>query len=526
MGSESSYEISSSRPEIARTYTSVIARVSTHVLRLEREYHLSRSFTQTSDPECKYSVRLLDLIRLPSYQGEPGSAMIVSIFESPGRNYLRDLSDFGPTWSLPVGVRRSGESSKRNASEQLEKVDDDGQSLHGHISLSTFLEFAIGATECVELMHHGLRVVHGEIRGDAFYFNQETRAVKIINFGSGPRSFENGLTSTGWLTLSREVGIKSKLQFVAPEQTGRMPAEPDSRTDIYSLGILFWTMITKQFAFDGETPLDVVQAVLGRRIPAASFYRMDIPDALSEIIQKMTQKQIDDRYHSTSGLKHDLVEVQKLLGDGDSEALADFKPGSKDVSSFFVLPTGMFGREEEHEKIVRVIEKVSERQRRNLDLSSSRIYGLHSTSASSISDERFNAPESSDTSSQGGKEPRGSPALAATPSSHTGIRHVRVDSQDKLDTIVSPSRPTTNTADSRDSLEVKINPDHQSSGPKSSQSTGHLYVSAGLPSRQASAKYRLKGKREVIVIVGAAGLGKSRYIPVSRSRSSTEMVPC
>lgn len=517
-------ESSSARAEIGRTYTPVIARVSTHVLRTEREYHLSKSFTQTSDPECNYSVRLIDLIRLPSYQGEPGNVMIVSIFESPGRNYLRDPIEFGPTCSLPVGVRRSGEDLQRNVSEPLERVDSDGQSLHGDISLSTFLEFAIGATECLELMHHGLRVVHGEIRGDAFYFNQETRAVKIINFGSGPRSFENGLTGTGWLTLSREVGIKSKLQFVAPEQTGRMPSGPDTRTDIYSLGILFWTMLTRQIAFDGETPMDVVQAVLGRRVPAASFHRMDVPDAVSEIIRKMTQKQIDERYHSTSGLKHDLVEVQKNLGDGDSEALANFKPGSKDVSSFFILPNDIFGREEEHERIVRVIEKVFKRQQKVLD--SSGIFGMHSTSASSISDERFNVPGSSDTSSQGGKEPRASPALVATPSSHPGIRHLKFDSQDNLDSIVSPTKPPTNTADSRDSLEVRITPDHQSSGPKSNQSTGQQHGPAALPNRHGSANYRRKGKCEVIYIVGAAGLGKSRHVILFISRQSTQTVPC
>lgn len=444
--------------------------------------------------------------------------MIVSIFESPGRDYLRDLIDFGPKWSLPVGVRRPGEGSQLNASEQLERVDSDSQSLHGHVSLSTFLEFAIGATECLELMHHGLRVVHGEIRGDAFYFNKETRAVKIINFGSGPRSFENGLTSTGWLTLSREVGIKSKLQFVAPEQTGRMPAEPDTRTDIYSLGILFWTMLTRQFAFDGETPMDVVQAVLGRRVPAASFYRMDIPDAVSEIIRKMTQKQIDERYHSTSGLKHDLVEMQKILGDGDTEALANFKPGSKDVSSFFVLPNGIFGREEEHEKIVRIIEKVSKRKHKILDPNSSGIFGLHSTSASTVSDERFNAPGSSDTSSQGGKEPRGSPALAATPSSHTGIRHLQFESQDKLDGVLSPTRPPTNTIDSRDSLELRITSDHQSGSLSGSQYTGQPQGPAALPSRHGSADYRRKGKCELITIIGAVGLGKSRYVVVFMSR--------
>ena len=77
----------------------------------------------------------------------------------------------------------------------------------------------------------------------------------MINFGSGLRTFEHGLTSTGWSTLSKEVGAKTKLSYMSPEQTGRMPAEPDSRTDIYSLGILLWTMLTQQPAFEGETPM-------------------------------------------------------------------------------------------------------------------------------------------------------------------------------------------------------------------------------------------------------------------------------
>jgi len=54
---------------------------------------------------------------------------------------------------------------------------------------------------------------------------------------------------------------------------------------------------------------------------------------------------VDERYHSSSGLKYDLVAVQRLLADGDQEALKAFKIGTKDVSSFFVLPTALFGRE-------------------------------------------------------------------------------------------------------------------------------------------------------------------------------------
>ena len=143
----------------------------------------------------------------------------MSIFESPGRNYLKDLVDLGPAYLAP----RLSDGSDVFGTSNLTNSQ-------GQVSLSTFLDFAIGACECLELLHHGLRVVHGELRADAFHFNRDNGVVKLINFGAGPRSFENGLTSSGWVTLSREIGVEAKLQYVAPEQTGRMPAEPNSRT--------------------------------------------------------------------------------------------------------------------------------------------------------------------------------------------------------------------------------------------------------------------------------------------------------
>lgn len=119
------------------------------------------------------------------------------------------------------------------------------------------------------------------VRGDAFHWNQDTGKVILVNFGSGLRTFEHGLTSTGWSSLSQEIGAKTKLSYMSPEQTGRMPAEPDSRTDIYSLGILLWTMLTQQVAFEGQTPMDIIQGVLGRRLPSVSSIRIDVPDGTS-----------------------------------------------------------------------------------------------------------------------------------------------------------------------------------------------------------------------------------------------------
>ena len=228
-----------------KIFAPVIARISSHTLRIEREYHLLKSFIQHSDPECLHAVHPLSLDILPGRQSDEYN-YVVSVFDSPGQNYVKDLIDLGPAWLGPSKLYG------RNA-----KGEDQTAIGHTPVSICTFLSFAIGACECLELLHHGLQVVHGELRADAFHFNQDTGTVKLINFGSGPRSFENGLTSSGWMTLSRELGVKHKLQYIAPEQTGRISAEPNSRTDVYSLGVLLWTMLVGKPAFWGDTPLDV-----------------------------------------------------------------------------------------------------------------------------------------------------------------------------------------------------------------------------------------------------------------------------
>ena len=221
-------------------YVQVVARVSSHTLREERSYHICKNLTRSVDPDGNHIARPVDILRLTSIQGDKGP-LVVCIYEHPGPNYLPRVIDNGPAWY------RAGKVGNRHEVFRHEFKPEE------RVPLMTFLDFAVGATECLEILHHGQRIVHGEIRGDAFHMNPETGRVKLINFGSGLRTFEHGLTSSGWSTLSKEVGAKTKLSYMSPEQTGRMPAEPDSRTDIYSLGILFWTLLIQQPAFDGET---------------------------------------------------------------------------------------------------------------------------------------------------------------------------------------------------------------------------------------------------------------------------------
>jgi signal transduction histidine kinase/predicted ATPase/serine/threonine protein kinase len=517
--SESGSESTTSHDEsIGSTGILVVARVSTHTLREERSYHICKNLTKSVDPDGNYIVRPVEIVRLPSQQGDK-SPIVVCIYEYPGPNYLKKVVDYGPAWYLgrKVGDRHE---AYRDDFTPVELVD-----------LRTFLDFAVGATECLEILHHGGRIVHGEIRGDAFHMNAETGKVKMVNFGSGLRTFEHGLTSTGWSTLSKAVGAKMMLSYMSPEQTGRMPAEPDSRTDIYSLGILFWTMLTQQPAFEGETPMDIIQGVLGRRLPSVSSVRLDIPDVIGRIIQKMTAKTIGDRYNSASGLRHDLVEVRRLLGAGDSEALKLFPIATKDVSSFFILPNIMIGRSAEHDEVVKIIDKVS---RRHIIGQKQDIYSI--SSGSSLSEGRLENLEAAvgavDLSSDGSRSSvdgrsnsmatlgalsvqsgqsvqsgelkpikSGSGQFRSTNSS----QHNSMDSGDSSTRSSSALKPwEKNHSLSVDSRSLAETMNSENAGPRSS-SDGV----GSLTSHRNSQKFRRKGRCEVVSIAGAAGLGKS-----------------
>jgi hypothetical protein len=314
---------------------------------------------------------------------------------------------------------------------------------------------------------------------------------------------------------------------MSPEQTGRMPAEPDSRTDIYSLGILFWTMLTQQAAFDGNSPMDIIQGVLGRRLPSVSSIRMDLPDVISRIVQKMTAKTIGERYHSASGLRHDLVEVRRLLGAGDSDTLKQWQIATKDVSSFFILPTIMVGRSEEHDEVVKIIDKVS---RRHIIGQRQDVHSI--SSGSSLSEGRleiFNAAigTSGELSSEGDNtssaEAR-SNSLGTTGAFSGEGRAYKSNSSQMRSGVNSMH----NSADSQDSSSRsnvssnKLKPWEKNNSlamdsasmveSMNSEAVGGRSSSDGvgsLTSHRNSQKFRRKGRCEVVSIAGAAGLGKS-----------------
>ncbi|KAI8638914.1 hypothetical protein BD408DRAFT_446418 [Parasitella parasitica] len=363
------YRISNKKP--------VVAKVSPNSLRLEREYYIMKRLYQLNDGSS-FLVRPLEYIHLPS-------GITIVIYADEGQNYLnfRRQSDDssskytgGSEKSLSVNGSDTtiNDEKRRLRQAQSETVDtyyyqplpSAGLPSNGPTyDLGTFLRFAIKCTDCLEFIHRN-NVVHGEIRLSAFQWTGEDASrVKMWNFGSGTKSLETYLTSEGWRKTATNKESMDMLQnllvYMSPEQTGRTTYVPDHRSDIYSLGIVFFVLLTGKNPFDGG-PLEILNGILSRKVPLIHEIQLDVPEVVARIVERMTNKSPDDRYNSANGIRADLKECLKRLkyaSDSCVEVIKPFPLAERDVASVFTLPKTIYGRQGIISEMTYIVQRVA-----------------------------------------------------------------------------------------------------------------------------------------------------------------------
>lgn len=481
-----------------------------HVLREERAYHICKTLASRVDATGEHLSRPIERLRLSGLADE--GPISVCVFADCGPNYLSKVVDYGPGW---FKLQIDGDTIRERQDESFVPQE---------ISLQTFLDFAIGAAECIEVLH-GQQIVHGEVRGDAFHMDLETGKVILINLGPGRlRTIEQGLTSSGWSKMSKELGAKTKLSYMSPEQTGRMPLEPDSRTDIFSLGVLLWNILSQKSAFEGDTPMAIVQAVLGQRLPLISNMRLDIPEVIGRILQKATAKSVWDRYHSVRGLRYDLVEIRRLLSAGESSQLSSWEIGTKDISASFILPQAMIGRAAEHDAIVAVIDRAykshqaSQRPEKHIAVHLSRLSedissdfeGAHNLARVSTEDDNTSSADAQTNRSSFSDHLNDSRPYKGDDRrsrSHSSSLHESIDIP--IASLADHDYASPDKLSKKRSRLLEL-PAASNSDVSESDKSGVVPDATGIKGNIMGT--RTKGRCEVFTIAGTTGLGKSRLI--------------
>jgi hypothetical protein len=217
------------------------------------------------------------------------------------------------------------------------------------MELSRFLRLAVGLAAALGKLHQqGL--IHKDIKPANILVNSATGAIRLTGFGIASR-----LPRERQSPEPPEV-IAGTLAYMAPEQTGRMNRSIDSRSDLYSLGVTFYEMLTGALPFKASDPMEWVHCHIARQPVTPDQYEKEIPAPLSAIVMKLLAKTAEERCQTAAGVAHDLW---GCLTQWEAQCHIDpFQLGALDASDRLLIPERLYGREREIGALLASFERV------------------------------------------------------------------------------------------------------------------------------------------------------------------------
>ncbi len=273
----------------------------------------------------------------------------------------KELSDFVREYEIMNkialnGIIKAYNMEKFNNSLAIIMEDIGGESVAKvlksiKVGIAEKLSLAIQMTDSL-IQVHKQNIIHKDVNPSNFIWNYKTNKVKIIDFGISAE-------------LIREVSLcfnsnilEGTLDYISPEQTGRICRPIDYRTDLYSLGITFYELFTGQLPFHGDDELEIIYSHIAKKPIPPIGINPEIPVVLSDIIMKLVAKTVEDRYQSAFGLKKDLEFCKQLLE--EKREILGFIPGQGDILDRFEIPHKLYGRAAEIEMLISGFERAAE----------------------------------------------------------------------------------------------------------------------------------------------------------------------
>ena len=176
--------------------------------------------------------------------------------------------------------------------------------------IEIFLQIATALSEA-----HANGIVHRDIKPSNIIIDLR-KQVKVLDFSLAKRV----LIETGDRTMSMltEIGtVAGTLIYMSPEQARGY--EIDNRSDIWSLGIVFYEMLTRRPPFFGATKSDIIVSILQRPVPSLGNFYMDYPKGIDIILARALQKDLKARYSSVTEFANDVRALCSPLSEGSTE---------------------------------------------------------------------------------------------------------------------------------------------------------------------------------------------------------------
>ena len=200
--------------------------------------------------------------------------------------------------------------------------------------LNEFLKTAIAITKTLAVLHKH-HIIHKDINSNNILVHPPDFTIYIIDLGIASK-LDVRIQNPG-----NPRTLEGTLPYLSPEQTGRMNRVVDYRTDLYSLGVTFYEMLTGRLPFVSDDPMALVHAHIATIPTPVHEINPSIPRMVSDIVQKLMEKNAEDRYQSALGLGSDLsLCLRRYEGTNQIES---FDLGREDYSDRFLIPQTLYG---------------------------------------------------------------------------------------------------------------------------------------------------------------------------------------
>jgi serine/threonine protein kinase/Tol biopolymer transport system component len=200
------------------------------------------------------------------------------------------------------------------------------------MSLSEALEVAIQVASALVAAHQA-GIVHRDVKPENVMLRPDGY-VKVLDFGLAKLTEQPAASDTGALTFGKvdtDPGtVMGTASYMSPEQARGQTV--DSRTDIFSLGVVMYEMIAGRAPFEGETTSDVIASILKTEPPPLAHYSGKAPDALERLVAKTLRKDREERCQTAKELLTDLKKLKQRL-DFEAEQQRSVSPDVSGVAA-------------------------------------------------------------------------------------------------------------------------------------------------------------------------------------------------
>lgn len=217
--------------------------------------------------------------------------------------------------------------------------------------IARFIEMAIRICGPLRQMHlHNL--IHGDIKPGSIFVHHDATS-RLCSFGLS-------CATSDAFSQSRLAASGGTPAYMSPEHTTRTRRAVDSRSDLYSLGIVLYELLTGRLPFElsADDQTNWAHYHIASEPLAPGRVRPDVPGMLSTIILKLLEKNPENRYQTVDGLIADLRRCQATLtAEGE---IVDFIPGQQDRSPAIHLADSLFSAHPQASDVIAAFERVSQ----------------------------------------------------------------------------------------------------------------------------------------------------------------------